>query len=84
MGRPRIAVLVATVIGWCIVLAGCSSSGGYHQGVYRQEPLLGSVYYRDSDHTLHVVSCHAEFRMTESVKQVTIMTVRWYTPPDSL
>lgn len=35
--------------------------------------LPGPVYYRDSDHTLHVLSCGAEFRVTESANQVTVV-----------
>lgn len=73
MGRPHIAAVITTVVG-CIALAGCSSSGGQRQAEYHQEPLRGDVYYRDSDHTLHVLSCAAEFRMAESVNQVTIVT----------
>ena len=75
MSRPCIAGLVATVVVGCIALAGCSSSGGYHQG-----PISGDVYYRGSDHTLHVLSCGAEFRVTESAKQVTIVSAGWEFP----
>lgn len=71
MSRPRIAGFIAAVAGVCIALAGCSSSS---PGGYRQGPILGDVYYRSSDHTLHVLSCGAEFRMTQSAKQVTIVS----------
>jgi len=74
MSRPRIAGFITIVVGVCIALAGCSSSPA--RG-YRQGPVPGVVYYRDSDHTLHVLSCGSEFRMTESANQITIVSAQW-------
>ena len=82
MGRSHLAALLTTttVVG-CIVLAGCSSPGGHRYGGYHPMALHDSIQYQDSDHTLHIWSCSAKFRMTESASRVTIVTEGWNFPP---
>jgi hypothetical protein len=78
MSRPRISVLTAVILGGSVVLAGCSHQhGGYHRG-----PIPGNgIVYSESDDRLHIEACGAEFRMTETAREVTIISADYNFPP---
>ena len=78
MGSPRIAALTAIVVGAYIAMAGCSPQ----YGEYRRGPIPGhGIVYSESDNTLHIQACGAEFRMTETAKQVTVISASYVYPP---
>ena len=61
-----------------MALAGCSTG---HQAEYSRAPLLAPVVYSDADRTLHILTCPAEFRVTETAHKVTIVFASFNWPP---
>ena len=78
MSRVRRAALIGIIVVGA-ALAGCASTPA-HRGYVRM-PFIGQLYYRAADHTLHALTCGAEFRMTESARQVTIVFAEYDFPP---